>query len=314
MSDPGLLRSPEQLTSLPRVAPGPWRLAALLWLVFVLAIAAHQWQFWRGGRLDTDVLALLPTSEQAPGVARAGQLLAQGVSRQVVVLVGAPDWTSARRAAQLWRASLQQSQAPLKAHADAAQDGESLLRFYAPWRDRLLTPAQRRALEQAPASAQTQRALALLMQPGAARLSGFAADPLALWPEWLQARAAQSRARPRDGELWVHGEGQEWVVLAFEITGAPFAMNGEAVYQPALDAALQAAQRELPQARMLAAGLPLHAESAAVRASREINTIGWGSLAAVLLLAWLAFRSARPIVLTALSLVIGLAAAVSVTG
>ena len=30
--------------------------------------------------------------------------------------------------------------------------------------------------------------------------------------------------------------------------------------------------------------MPLHAEAAAVQANREINTIGWGSLAAVLLL------------------------------
>lgn len=315
MSDPGLLGSPEELAHLPQVAAKPWRIAALLWLVCVLAIVAHQWQFWRAGRLDTDVLALLPVSEQAPEVARAGKLLGEGVSRQVVVLLGAPDWASAQRAAQHWRRAIEQSQAPLKtgATAQAAQGADALLQFYGPWRDRLLTPAQRRALQESPPSAQVQRALAMLMQPGAARLSEFAADPLGLWPDWLQARAAQSRARPREGELWVRGEGQDWVVLSYEITGTPFALNGNAVYQPALDAALQAAQREVPLARMLAAGLPLHAESAAVRASNEVNTIGWGSLAAVLLLAWLAFRRVTPIVLTAAMLGIGVAAGVSAT-
>jgi predicted exporter len=315
LSDPGLLVSPEELTQLPQVSAKPWRIAALLWLACVLFVAAHQWQFWRAGRLDTDVLALLPVSEQAPEVGRAGKLLAEGISRQVVVLVGAPDWPSAKRAAQLWRGALADAHAPLKpgASAAAAQAGDALLQFYAPWRDRLLTPAQRRELEQGAPAAQVQRALALLMQPGAGRLSDFASDPLGLWPDWLQARAAQSRARPREGELWVRGEGQDWVVLGYEITGAPFALNGSAVYQPAFDAALQAAQREVPQARMLAAGLPLHAESAAVRASTEINTIGWGSLAAVLLLAWLAFRRFTPIALTAAMLVVGVAAGTSVT-
>lgn len=313
MSDPGLLAGADPLARLPQVSARPWRIAALLWLICVLAIAAHQWQFWRDGRLDTDVLALLPAAEQAPEVTRAGRLLADGISRQVVVLVGAPDWSSARRAAQLWRAALARSQAPLAAGTDAIQGGEALLQFYAPWRDRLLTPAQRRQLEQEPLPAQTQRALALLLQPGAGRLTEVAADPLGLWPEWLQARAAQSRARPREGELWVHGEDQEWVVLPYQITGAPFAMSGDAVYQPALEAALEAAQREVPQARMLAAGLPLHAESAAVRASQEINTIGWGSLAAVLLLAWLAFRRLAPIALVAGMLLVGVAAGVSVT-
>lgn len=314
MSDPGLLGTPEELAHLPQVAAAPWRLAALVWLVCVLAIATHHWQFWRAGRLDTDVLALLPPSEHAPEVGRASRLLADGVARQVVVLVGAPEWAEAKRAAAAWRHALDQSKAPLRsADVATAQAGEALLRFYAPWRDRLLTSAQRDQLAEGKDAAQVQRALALLMQPGAARLSDFASDPLGLWPEWLQQRAAQSRARPRDGELWVQGEGAHWVVLTYEITGAPFAMNGDAVYRPALAAALHAAQRELPQARMLAAGLPLHAESAAVRASSEINTIGWGSLAAVLLLAWLAFRRLAPIALTAAMLVIGVAAGVSAT-
>lgn len=314
MSDPTLLGTPEEVAQLPAWSPGPWRIAALLWLACVLAVAVHQWQFWTSGRLTTDVLALLPQSEQAPEVGRASELLAQRVSRQVVLLVGAPDWAAARRAAELYRGALAAAKAPLQAVDLRANAGDAVLKFYAPWRDRLLTPAQRRELEQAQPGALVQRALALLHQPGAGgRLADFAADPLGLWPDWLQARAAQSRARPRDGQLWVHGEGRDWAVLSFEITGAPFAMNGDALYAPALEAALQAAQREVPDASMLAAGLPLHAEAAAVRASREVNTIGWGSLAAVLLLAWLAFRSFTPIALTALSLLIGVAAAVSVT-
>ncbi|MDB5857879.1 MAG: hypothetical protein JWQ76_1568 [Ramlibacter sp.] len=315
MSDPGLLASAEELTHLPAAPAQPWRLAALLWLAFVLVVVVHQFQFWRAGRVDTDVLALLPASEQAPEVGRASKLLASGVSRQVVVLLGAPDWTDAKRAAEQWRLALAHSNAPMQAQDHASgQAIDAVLQFYAPWRDRLLTPAQRQQLQQGTSTQQVQRALALLHQPGAGgRLADFASDPLGLWPDWLQARAAQSRARPRDGELWVRGENMDWVVLGYEITGAPFAMNGNAVYQPALDSALRAAQVAAPGVRMLAAGLPLHAEAAAVQASGEINTIGWGSLAAVLLLAWLAFRRWTPILLTGLSLAVGVAAAISVT-
>jgi predicted exporter len=313
LSDPSLLGSPEELARLPKVAATPWVVAGLLWLAFVLVVAVHQVQFWRAGKLDMDVLALLPTSEQAPEVGRASKLMAEGVSRQVVVLVGAPEWSDAKRAAESWRQRLAQADAPLRA-LGASQALDQLLDFYAPRRDRLLTPAQRTELQQAAPGAEVQRALALLHQPGAAaRLADFASDPLGLWPEWLRARAAQTRARPRDGELWVHGEDADWVVLVYETTGTPFALNGKALYQPALDGALQAAQREAPGVRMLAAGLPLHAEAAAVRANKEINTIGWGSLAAVLLLAWLAFRRLTPIVLTAVSLAIGTVAAISVT-
>jgi predicted exporter len=69
----------------------------------------------------------------------------------------------------------------------------------------------------------------------------------------------------------------------------------------------------VPGARVLAAGVPLHAEAAAVQASREVNTIGWGSLIAILLLMWLAFRRGRPLLLVALSLLVGCAVALSVT-
>lgn len=298
-----------------RATPLVWRAAALAWLLCVAVLAAHQWQFWRAGRLDTDVLALLPQAEQAPEVARASRLLAERVSRQIVVLVGAPDWPAARQAAQQWREALAGSGVPLHPATDGtAASADSLLAFYQPWRDRLLTPAQREHLHSAGGAALVQSALALLHQPGGAgRLQQWTADPLGLWPDWLAARGGQSRARPRDGELWVAGEDREWVLLSYRIAGSPFSMNGDALYGPALQAALRAAQQGVPEARMLAAGLPLHAEAAAVQASREVGTIGWGSLAAVLLLAWLAFRALTPIALTALSLVIGVAAATSVT-
>lgn len=313
MRDPGLLAAPEDVARLPAVSL-PWRLAGLAWLACVLAIAAYQWQFWRAGRLDTDVLALLPAAQQAPEAARASRLLAEGVSRQVVVLVGAPDWDAAQLAARHWRRAMDAAQAPLVA-VPGEGDAQALLQFYEPWRARLLTPGQRAALEAASPPALVQRALALLHQPGASgRLGEFASDPLELWPQWLQARAAQSRARARDGELWVRDDGLDWIVLRYEITGAPFAMSGEARYEPAFAAALGAARAAVPGARMLAAGLPLHAEAAAVRASMEVNTIGWGSLAAVVLLAWLAFRRFAPLVLTALSLLVGVAAGLTATG
>ena len=78
-------------------------------------------------------------------------------------------------------------------------------------------------------------------------------------------------------------------------------------------AAEASARRTNDKVRVVSAGIPLQAEAAAARASVEINVIGLGSLAAVLLLVWLAFRSLRPIVLVALSLAIGTAAAISVT-
>ena len=80
----------------------PWQVAAWLWLAFCIVVAAHQFTFWRHAQFDTDVMALLPQDEQAPEVGRATRQMADQITRQVVVMIGAPDWASAQKAAVAW--------------------------------------------------------------------------------------------------------------------------------------------------------------------------------------------------------------------
>ena len=304
----------------PNVAePGPaghgWAVAAVLWLLVVLGVAAHQWQFWQQDRLDIDVTALLPADERQPAVAQATRKLADAVSQQVIVLVGSPDWEQTRQAADLWRRALAATEAPLQeiAAPDAGQMSEAL-DFYRPWRQGLLTEEQRAWLGQTPPRDLVQGALADLYQPALrARLTDWAEDPLGLWPQWWWARAEGSRARQRDGRLWVSADGTEWEVLRYESLHPAFRLDGRALFGDALRVAESAVLATLPQAKIVRAGVPLHAEAAAVQASREVNLIGWGSLLAVVLLVWLAFASVRPLLLVALSLLVGCATALSVT-
>lgn len=314
MSEPTALDRPTAIALASRPHGVLHTAAAVLWLVFVLAVAVHQWRFWQAGRLDADVMALLPADEQAPELALATQRLAEGASRQVIVLLGAPQWDEARHGARAWRSALPASSRLHEASgAGQAVMAESIA-FYRPWRDRLLTAAQRDQLSATPASDLTQAALSALYQPAARmRLSDWVADPLGMWSAWWSARAGDTRARPRDGELWVAGEGLHWVVMRYELTGSAFSLSGDPVLDDALKQAAAAARAATPGLHVLKAGVPLHAEAAAVAASREINTIGWGSLAAVLLLVWATFLSPRPVALVGLSLVVGCACALSVT-
>lgn len=293
-----------------------WRMAALAWLLVVVAVGAHQWQFWKHDGIDTDVMALLPVNEQAPDVALATEQLVGQMSRQVVVLLGATEWADARAAVQVLRQSLASGAGARLREDRVAQKAsiDSALGFYQPWRERLLTPQQRAMLAGTPDAALVQRALQELYQPAVqARLSDWVNDPLGLWAQWWTARGAQSQARPRDGELWVAADGQQWVVLQFSLQGSAFRLSGEPELDGALKEALVRVRAQWPAARMITAGVPLHAEAAAVQAHGEINTIGWGSLAGVLLLAWLAFRSLRPVALVGVSLLVGCAVALSVT-
>jgi len=293
----------------------PWQVAAWAWLACCVVVALHQFTFWRTTHFDTDVMALLPQDEQAPEVGRATRQLADQVTRQVVVMIGAPDWTSAQEAAAAWRQAIASAQAPLQARAQPGADAlRDTLAFYAPYRDRLLTPAQRTQLERAQPGGLLQGALAALAQPGGGfRLADWNADPLALWPQWWLARASDTRARPRDGQLALTADGLEWIVLLQETTGPAFSLSGDSTIADALARGQAAANAAVPGARVLAGGVPLHAEYAAARAHLEVNTIGWGSVAGVLVLVFLAFRSLWPRLLMAVSLLVGVAMALSVT-
>ena len=290
------------------------RIAALLWLLAIAAVGMHQWRFWQQSRLDANVLALLPQAEQDALLQAANARLAALGEGRVVVLVGAADFAKARVAADAAAAVLGRDATVLRRVDGDVAASAALVSALAPWRDRLLTSAQRAELAGGRIEDWSARVLAELYQPfGAPRLLPFASDALSLWPQWWAERTAAAQARPRDGVLALAGEGRQWLLLEFESVRSAFAVSGATPVSDTVVAARTAARTQVADAELLAAGVPLHAEAAAAQASFEVNTIGWGSFLAVLLLVWLTFRSLRPIALVALSLLVGCATALSVT-
>lgn len=292
--------------------PRGWAALALLWLLLLGGLALHQWRFWQAPAIDTDVLALLPQSAEDAHLSGVAARIAEASARRVVVLLGARDAEAAGRAQAALDAALKLKGAGLEA-AEPMQDWFAQARdFYAPWRNRLLTAGQRAELAQADPQALAEAAVARLYGPLGGSLLGWRHDPLGLWPAWWQARAAAAGlALEADGLLRAHG--RYWAVSLWELRDSAFRLDGRPQLSEALAEAVAAARAVAPDLAVLRAGVPLHAEAAAVGAHREINTIGWGSLAAVLILVWSAFRSPRPLLLVAASLLIGCAVGLSVT-
>jgi len=305
--------------AVPRQARGlhrHWRWLGLAWLLVLLALGAQQWRLWsEAPRIDTDILALLPQDAHDRLISDVTRRIADGSARQVVVLLGSSDGAAAHRAQAAFAAAMARDQDSALLVPSGSVEGwfDEARTFYAPYRDRLLTPAQREQLQQAAPEALAGQALATLYGPmGAPRLTQWRQDPLSLWPQWWQQQAAGSGLRLGEDGL-LEAEGKHWAALQFDTAGSAFQLDGEQHLQGLLARAGQAANAAAPDLEILHAGVPLHAEAAAVQANREINTIGWGSLAAVLLLVWLAFRSLRPILLVAASLLIGCGVALAVT-
>lgn len=269
------------------------------WTLLFAALLAHQLHLWRGGlQVETDLLALLPKDERDEAAEAALRNLADTASKQVVVLVtgaNAPD------AARKFSANLDATRLSPLPLPDSA--GTALLDTLLPYRDRLLTPAQEAALTSASPAQLTQRALLQLQSPMSQRVGEFTDDPLQLFPEFLRERATASRVRPVDGQL----RAGDAVLLRYEVKGGGFALSSD----PVLREALERAQSNAGDAHFTAAGVPLFAEAASVQANAEVNTVGWGSLAAILLVMFLAFRSPRPLLLVVLSVGTGVACGLS---
>jgi predicted exporter len=118
---------------------------ALAWLLLVLALAAQQVDFWRGSRIDSDVMALLPGASGDPLLQAANARMADAGTRQVIVLLSAGGWPATRDASTAFAASIAGDGWLVPASGEAPLD--EALEFYGPFRRGMLTPAQRRQMQ-----------------------------------------------------------------------------------------------------------------------------------------------------------------------
>lgn len=292
----------------------PHRRLALAWALVVCLLAGHNAWLWLGKRIvpDTDILALLPAGERDPVLQRSFTHMVDSAQQRVVVLVGAADWPDAMRAADAFGAVLRPHAGLLK--ADAGADAQAAwLDGFVPHATLLVGGADERALRTRPAAEWTERALARAYGAfGGPKLGSFRDDPFGLFAGWMQERAGETPVRPRDGRLYVGGEGREYVLLTYTLAPSAFALAAQRDAVPLLDAAADAARRAVPVAEVIEAGVVLHAAAAGRQASTEVETIGLGSLAGIVVLTWLTFRSVKPIGLIVLAIGIGFLGALSV--
>lgn len=276
---------------------------SLIWTLLAAALLAHQVHLWTGGlQVETDLLSLLPRDERDLAAEEALRHLSDAAARSVVVLITGPTEADSLAAADQFAAALRPEH--LKPLAGPTGD-TSVLRELLPYRERLLTLAQLQRLANAKPEDLEQYALLQLQQPVSQRLGEFRDDPLQLFPEFLRERALATKVRPVGKHLVV----EHSVLLRYQLVGAAFALDGVAHLATALE---DAKKKVPPNVEVLAAGVPLFAEAAAVQANSEVSTVGLGSLLAILIIMWLAFRSPRPLLLVVLSVLMGVASGLSV--
>jgi predicted exporter len=288
---------------------------ALTWALVVCLLLGHNAYLWLGKRIvpDTDILALLPVQERDPVLQRSFTHMVDAAQQRVIILIGAPDWRDAQRAADAYNAVL----APRAALLDQvkltdATQGDWL----APFQKHslvLLTAQQEAQLRAQPPQFWTDTALAKLYSAfSGPKLGAFRDDPFGLFSGWVQERAHETPVRPRDGRLFVADAERQYVLLPLTLKAPAFSMSVQEAVVPLLEQAAAAARRAAPSAQVISAGMVLHAAAAGQQASAEVSTIGVGSLLGIILLTWLTFRSLKPIALILLSIGIGFLGSLSI--
>jgi predicted exporter len=295
----------------------PRRWLAWFWAAVVAVLLIHNGYLWWQQRLvpDTNILALLPAQERDPVLQRALAQVVEAAQQRVIVLIGAPEWNDALRAATIYRKSL----APFcnLICADQQVTGRTESDWIDPFKNHrqvLLTPEDDAALRVQAPSYWLDRALAKLYSPFAGpQPLAWQEDPFGLFNNWLMARAQETPVRPRDGELSVSVDQRFYVVLPLTLRLPAFALAGQQAVMPVLAQARQAVTQMAPKIEIIQAGVVLHASAAATQARQEMSTIGIGSLAGILILIWTTFRSLKPIILVTLSIAIGCLGALSIS-
>ncbi|MFZ6721198.1 MMPL family transporter [Undibacterium sp. Ji49W] len=291
---------------------------AIAWALVVCLLLAHNAYLWLGKRItpDTDILALLPVQERDPVLQQSFAHMVDTAQQRVVVLIGAPDWEQAKRAAQAYNAVIATRTDLLTSTTINDQTQSDWLAAFQKNSLGLLTAQQEQQLRTQPAQFWTDTALVKMYGAfSGPKLGSFQDDPFGLFTGWVQERAQETPVRPRDGMLFVADAENQYVLLPMSLKPAAFSLTAQEAVLPLLTRAADAARLATPATpglQIISAGVVLHAAAAGQQANAEVSTIGVGSLAGIILLMWFSFRSLKPILLILMSIGIGFLGAMSV--
>lgn len=277
------------------------------WFGFVLLlIATAAWLVYRGPKIDTDLLALLPPTERDPVVAEALDHVARHWTAKTIFLVSHPEFDQAQAAAQQLAEALVDSGLfrDVQAQLDPRLE-EAYFDLYFPHRaqlpgprgDSLFTKA-----EQALYSPLTSIYGDLLEK-----------DPLFLFAGFLEQLPKLNPAmQVRGGWLTVESQGQHHILLTATNKGEAFHAQGGTGIEPLIQA-WQTRAEERWQATLRAVGVVRYASRAAQQARGEVTLISTGSTLAVVLLFLIVFRGPRPLLWSFIPILTGLITAFVMT-
>ncbi|ENP7578711.1 MMPL family transporter [Vibrio sp. Vb2535] len=306
---------PKTLNSVSKLSLGTHTFA-LVWLNLVVlagALLLKQWVWSAESPIETNILKLLPKTQQNPVAEQAFESVSASMSDKVIFVITAPDKNALFAAAAEFDKGLRQSNHFRDVVGKISpQEQQAWASYYFKHRFQLLTPEQRERLSQNPEQ-QVQHVIQSLYNP----FSGVTGqelqnDPFLLFRDYLSQVTQQSSSfRLDNGYLSVEKDGAQYLLITAELKDSPYSLTGQLAVPD-----IQALEQGVAQkygAEVAHTGVLFYADFGTQSAKSEISTIGVFSLLGIIALFLLVFRSVMPLSLALLSITIGLLVALSVT-
>lgn len=295
---------------------------ALVWLVIVALFSGlliKQFAFSSSVPIESNIMKLLPENQQNPMVEQAFQQISNSMSEEVVFILSGSDIKNTIAATKAFEKALNHDSfsggSVLLKHVQGKINSSTQIQwsdFYFRHRAQLLTEQQKETLTHAPES-RAQYVIQSLYNP----FSGVTAteltlDPFLLFRDYIsEVGTRSSNFGLKDGYLTAQSQEQSHILVTATLAGSPYSLTIQEQL-PALDALERKIEKQF-DVKVQHTGVVFYANYGTQSAKSEISTIGLGSLAGVILLVWLTFRSALPLALSLLSISTGLLVALAST-
>ena len=289
----------------------------LAWLIIVGVVLS--WLIFRlmaAPAVNTNLLSMLPKSTIDTVASQSVAQVQKRFERQIVWLIGAPNFSSASAGAEDVYNALKRSDQfetlILKHRDDIAQRTGA---FYAPLRFNLLSNNLRTLIKSQKFDEIEQSILKKYFTPQSTLNSSIISnDPLLLLPQFFEERLAKAKERPtiENGFLTIRIDDKVYIMLTGSLADTPFAVRVQKRVMPILEELRMTLPEKYPGMVFLMAGALPHAAAGVDSALEEMSTVGLGSVLGIIIMLCIIFRSPLPLCLTLVSIAIGIGGGLAV--
>ncbi len=293
------------------------KMRIVTWFLIIIGLAMLlSVQLQRDRLFTSNILDLLPNTENDPIVQDAIDVFSIKVGHKYSFLIGSKVHDEAKKAARIFYESLNKSKIfeRLIFHVDESKQNKMFTRYF-PFRYHLLSTEQLESLRLKKNEQIINQALQKIYSPfGGSNSALLKKDPLLLFPSFMaDIPRISGNLKLVDQLLTVKDNGTYYIFLAGFSSLNAFVKQDQELYFEAFDVASKASITEYPNIKILSAGIVKHAYAGRRQAEKEISTIGFGSILGIIFLVGMIFRSVTPLILSCVAIGCGILSAVAIS-